>query len=154
MAWPAADTSHASSEYRIKCPLQVLRAEAPALGRPETGVALKVTDMPASVHDGHALVDTFSEVGLLESFSQAPSVCQVRDSLSLSPIDCFHCSGPLAETRPAICKWIALTALALFESQLTLCGRALLRYAHASTMWRRQAAAGCATHAASCSQRY
>jgi len=55
----------------------VLRAETPALGRPETGVALKITDMPASVHDGHALVDAFSEVTLLESFTQAPSVCQV-----------------------------------------------------------------------------
>lgn len=54
-----------------------MRAEAPALGRPETGVALKVTDMPSSVHDGHALVDAFSEVTLLESFAQSPSVCQV-----------------------------------------------------------------------------
>ncbi len=56
---------------------QVLRAEAPALGRPETGVALKVTDMPSSVHDGHALVDVFSEVTLLESFAHSPAVCQV-----------------------------------------------------------------------------
>lgn len=56
---------------------QVLRAEAPALGRPETGVALKVTDMPTSVHDGHALVDVFSEVTLLESFAHSPAVCQV-----------------------------------------------------------------------------
>ncbi len=57
--------------------VQVLRAEAPALGRPETGVALKVVDMPASVHDGHALADAFSEVALLESFERSPSVCQV-----------------------------------------------------------------------------
>lgn len=57
----------------------VMRAEAPALGRPETGVALKVTDMPSSVHDGHALVDAFSEVTLLESFAQSPSVCQLWD---------------------------------------------------------------------------
>ena len=41
---------------------------------------LQVTDMPASVHDGHALVDAFSEVSLLESFAQAPSVCQVRSA--------------------------------------------------------------------------
>ena len=40
-------------------------------------MALKVTDMPSSVHDGHALVDVFSEVTLLESFAHSPAVCQV-----------------------------------------------------------------------------
>jgi hypothetical protein len=64
---------------------QVLRAEAPALGRPETGVALKVTDMPSSVHDGHALVDVFSEVTLLESFARSPAVCQVNTAITGLP---------------------------------------------------------------------
>jgi hypothetical protein len=67
----------AKSAHHVLYP-QVLRAEAPALGRPETGVALKITDMPSSVHDGHALVDVFSEVALLESFAQSPAVCQVN----------------------------------------------------------------------------
>jgi len=58
---------------------QVLRAEAPALGHDSAGVALKVTDLPATVHDGHALVDVFSEVALLQAFASNPAVCQVWD---------------------------------------------------------------------------
>jgi len=61
----------------------VLRADAPALGHGAAGVALKVTDLPSTVHDGYALADVFSEVALLQSFASSPSVCQVHSLSSL-----------------------------------------------------------------------
>ena len=98
--------SHVWSTHTL--PLdQVLRAEAPALGRSVSGVALKVTDLPATVHDGSALLDVFSEVALLQSFAASPSVCQVRVQPQLfsrssarrrpphpaSPIHAYLCTG-------------------------------------------------------------
>lgn len=57
--------------------MQVVSAEAPALGGSAAGVALKVTDLPPSVHDARPLVDAFAEVSLLQAFRCSPSVCQV-----------------------------------------------------------------------------
>ncbi|KAK3247711.1 hypothetical protein CYMTET_42796 [Cymbomonas tetramitiformis] len=59
---------------------QVFRCKVPALGpmSPES-VALKLVDLPQSIHDQCMAYDLFGEIGLLESLKGEPGMCQLRD---------------------------------------------------------------------------